>query len=296
MAEVNEGNFQMKPKVCILRSDGTNCDEELFYAFEKFGANPEYVHINELRAKSSPSGVLTNGGKNLSNYQILALPGGFSYGDDIAAGKVLAIELTSFLKDQLQNFVVKKGIVVGICNGFQTLVRTGLLPFNNIGKMDVTLAPNESGHFECRWVKLKIEKSKCIFLNRLISDPVSENDDTGSLNIAVNHGEGKFFADNKTIQKIENQNLVVLRYVDESGQLTQSYPQNPNGSLEAIAGICDPTGRIIGIMPHPEKFVEITQHPNWRRWKYNSDGVPARQSLGDGGVFFQNMIKFANQS
>jgi len=269
-----------KPKVCILRSDGTNCDEELFYAFEKVGSAPQYVHINELRAKS----------KMLNDYQILALPGGFSYGDNIAAGKVLAIELTSFFKDQLQNFVAQKGIVVGICNGFQTLVRTGLLPFNNLGKMDVTLAPNESGHFECRWVKLKIEKSKCIFLNRLISDPVSENDDTGSLNIAVNHGEGKFFADNKTIQKIENQNLVVLRYVDESGQTTQAYPQNPNGSLEAIAGICDPSGRILGLMPHPEKFVEITQHPNWRRWKF------ANQKKPDGAAFFENMINFANQS
>src|SRR3989344_8754182 len=161
MAEANEGDFQMKPKVCILRSDGTNCDEELFYAFEKIGGAPEYVHINELRAKS----------KKLNAYQVLALPGGFSYGDDVAAGKVLAIELTSFLKDQIQDFIVKRGIVVGICNGFQTLVRTGLLPFNNLGKMEVPLAPNDSGHFECRWVKIKGEKNPCKFLTN-ISDPM----------------------------------------------------------------------------------------------------------------------------
>src|SRR3989344_1749609 len=276
MAEANEGDFQMKPKVCILRSDGTNCDEELFYAFEKIGGAPEYVHINELRAKS----------KKLNAYQVLALPGGFSYGDDVAAGKVLAIELTSFLKDQIQDFIVKRGIVVGICNGFQTLVRTGLLPFNDLGKMEVTLAPNESGHFECRWIKLKINDSKCLFLNG--SDK--------TIDIAVNHGEGKFYTDDATLRKIKNQNLVVFQYVDKSGNPTQSYPQNPNGSQDAIAGICDPTGRILGIMPHPEKFVEITQHPNWRRWKYNSDGVPARQSLVDGGAFFENMIEFANQS
>ena len=268
----------MKPKVCVLRTDGTNCDEELFYAFEKAGAKPEYVHINELRAKSSPSGVLTKGGKNLSSYQILALPGGFSYGDDIAAGKVLAIELTSFFKDELQNFVAQKGIIVGICNGFQTLVRTGLLPFNNLGKMNVTLALNESGHFECRWVKLKISDSKCLFFNG--SDK--------SIEIAVNHGEGKFYTDGATLQKIKNQNLVVFNYVDDSGRLTQAYPQNPNGSLEAIAGICDPSGRILGIMPHPEKFVEITQHPNWRRFDKNRKP--------DGAAFFENMIKFANQS
>src|SRR3990167_4841987 len=225
-----------KPKVCILRSDGTNCDEELFYAFEKVGSAPQYVHINELRAKS----------KMLNDYQILALPGGFSYGDNIAAGKVLAIELTSFFKDQLQNFVAQKGIVVGICNGFQTLVRTGLLPFNNLGKMDVTLAPNESGHFECRWVKLKIEKSKCIFLNRL----------THPIEVAVNHGEGKFYTDEKTLKKIEKQNLVIYRYIDNKNKPTQKYPANPNGSSNAIAGICDPTGRILGLMPHPEKFVD----------------------------------------
>lgn len=258
----------MKPKVCILRADGINCDEELFYAFEKFGATPEYVHLNELRAKS----------KRLKAYKILALPGGFSYGDDIAAGKVLAVELVSFLKDQLQNFVAKKGIILGICNGFQTLVRTGLLPFGNFGKIDVTLAPNNSGHFECRWVKIKIEESKCVFLNG--SDQIIE--------IAVNHGEGKFFANNETITTIEQSDLIVFRYVDNSGKPTQIYPSNPNGSINAIAGICDPSGRILGLMPHPEKFVDITQHPNWRRFD--------KSRKPDGALIFENMIRFAKQS
>src|SRR3989344_4727896 len=144
----------MKPRVCILRSDGTNCDEELYYAFEKFGANPQYVQVNQLRDNSN----------KLKDFKILALPGGFSYGDDIASGKVLALELISFLKSELSNFVSKKGLILGVCNGFQTLVRTGLLPFNNLGHMDATLTQNESGHFECRWVKIKIESSKCLFL------------------------------------------------------------------------------------------------------------------------------------
>ncbi|OGD97504.1 phosphoribosylformylglycinamidine synthase I [Candidatus Curtissbacteria bacterium RIFCSPLOWO2_01_FULL_38_11b] len=268
----------MKPKVCILRTDGTNCDEELFYAFEKFGGAPEYVHINHLKAKS----------ERLKAYQILALPGGFSYGDDIASGKVLAIELISFLKDELKEFIVKKGLILGICNGFQTLIRTGLLPFNHIGKMDATLITNDSGHFECRWVKVKIENSKCVFLNQLTSDPVSEIDDNGSLEIAVNHGEGKFYAQKATISKIENHNLVTFRYVDDNGKPTQDYPANPNGSLNAIAGICDSTGRILGLMPHPEKFVEITQHPNWRRFP---KGVKPH-----GAQIFENMIRFAKQS
>lgn len=258
----------IKPKVCILRSDGTNCDEELYYAFGKTGSKPEYIQVNQLRDKS----------KRLKQYQILALPGGFSYGDDIASGKVLAIELISFLKDELKEFINRKGLILGVCNGFQTLVRTGLLPFNDLGNMNATLAQNESGHFECRWVKIKIENSKCLFLNG--SDQI--------LDIAVNHGEGKFFASSSTIQKIESQNLVTFRYVDKNGKQTQQYPQNPNGSLNAIAGICDPSGRILGLMPHPEKFVDITQHPNWRR-------LP-KSTKPHGSIIFENMIRFAKQS
>lgn len=255
-----------KPKVAVLRSDGANCDEELFYAFEKFGANPELVNINELRNKS----------KKLKNYQILALPGGFSYGDDIASGKVLAIEIISFFKNEIESFLNKKGLVLGICNGFQTLVRTGLLPYNNLGKMDATLAQNESGHFECRWIKVRVEKSSSPFL-----------EGAGQiLDMAVNHGEGKFFAPNDTIKKIEKDKLVTFRYVGENGNPTQEYPQNPNGAINAIAGICDPTGQILGLMPHPEKFIEITQHPNWRRQKFTKP---------HGSYIFENLIKFAKQ-
>lgn len=256
----------MKPRVCILRTDGTNCDEELFYAFEKYKAQPEYVHVNEFRNKS----------KKLSQFQILALPGGFAYGDDVASGKILAVELVSFFKDDLQNFINKKGLIIGICNGFQALIRTGLLPFAKLGEMDVTLAQNKSGHFECRWVKIKTEKSPCQFIPEA---RIAE--------IAVNHGEGRIFASPKVIKRIENENLVIARYIDEKGNATMLYPQNPNGSENAIAGICDPTGRIIGIMPHPEKFVEKTQHPNWRRGNLQN-------SMS--GFFIEGMVNFAKRS
>lgn len=262
----------MKPKVCILRSDGTNCDQELYYAFEKFGGNPQYVQVNELRDKS----------KKLKDFQILALPGGFSYGDDLASGKILAIELVSFLKNQLEEFIEKKGLILGICNGFQTLVRTGLLPYNKIGKMDVTLAQNKSGRFECRWVKIKLETSKCIFFNKA-------NLPKDGLDIAVNHGEGKLLAPNKIINQIEKDNLVVARYVDQNGNPTQNYPYNPNGSTSAIAGLCDPTGRIFGMMPHPEKLVDITQHPNWRRFQKSEINLT-------GKYIFDNLVKFASNS
>ena len=256
----------MKPKICILRADGINCDEELFYAFEKYGGAPQYVHVNQLRNKL----------KLLKDFQILAIPGGFAYGDDVVSGKILAVELISFLKGQLQEFIAKKGLVLGVCNGFQVLTRTGLLPFGSLGKMDATLAQNESGHFECRFIKIKIEKSKAKFLDPYVGQ---------TLDIAVNHGEGKLFALPKELTKIEKENLVFCRCVDKKGNPTQKYPQNPNGSLNAIAGVTDPTGYILGMMPHPEKIVEITQHPNWRR-----GGVEAK-----GGFIFEGMIKFAKR-
>lgn len=266
MAKTNEGDIFMKVNVCILQSDGTNCDNELFYAFKKFGGNPQFVHVNELRDKS----------KSLKNFDILALPGGFSYGDDIASGKILAVELISFLKDEIEEFRNKGGFIIGICNGFQTLVRTGLLLFGNLGKMDATLAPNDSGHFECRWVRLKAQKGKCLFLK--------DNKDIGWF--SVNHGEGKFFSNPDVIKRAENQNLIVFRYVDEKGDHTQKYPENPNGSLNAIAGVTDPSGRVLGLMPHPEKFVDVTQYPNWRREKITKP---------HGAFIFEEMVNYVKE-
>lgn len=268
MAKTNEGDFPpvTKPKVCILRSDGANCDEELFYAFEKFGALPEFIHINQLRDKS----------KRLKGFNVLALPGGFSYGDDVASGKILAVELVSFLKNEIEDFVAKYGLVIGVCNGFQTLIRTGLLPFTKFGQMDATLAQNKSGHFECRWIRVKVQNSKCVFLC----------ESSEIFDIAVNHGEGRIDAPPNVIKKIEDEDLVVLKYVDEKGNPTQKYPQNPNGSVDAIAGICNQTGRILGLMPHPEKFVDTTQFPNWRR--SGSGNSP--------GFIVENMVKFAKAS
>ena len=257
----------MKPSICILQSDGTNCDVELHYAFEKFGGKSQYVHVNELRNKE----------KSLKDFQILALPGGFSYGDDIASGKILAVELMSFLRDEIEQFRERGNLIIGICNGFQTLIRTGLLPFGKLGTMDATLATNNSGHLECRWIRLKTEKSPCVFLQG--------NYDIGYY--SVNSGEGKFFASNETIKTIEQSQLVVFRYVDGQGKPTQQYPENPNGALAAIAGVTDPTGRIFGMMPHPEKFVDITQFANWRREKITKP---------HGAFIFEEMVKYVTHA
>lgn len=254
--------------VCILQSDGVNCDNELFYAFKKFGGSPQFIHVNELRSKR----------KGLKDFDVLALPGGFSYGDDIVSGKIWAIELISFLKNEIENFRKTGGLIIGICNGFQVLVRTGLLPFGNLGELEATLLNNEGGHFECRWIDLKTEKSKCVFLK--------ENLNIG--HFAINHGEGKFFASPEVIKKIEDENLVVFRYVDSSGNQTQKYPENPNGALNAIAGITDPTGTILGLMPHPEKFIDNTQYPNWRR----PDFVKTHSGDGHGAFIFKDMIDY----
>ncbi len=253
----------MKPPVCIIRTEGTNCDQETAWAFQKCGADPQLVHINQLR----------NGQKNLEDYAALVIPGGFSYGDDVHSGKILAVEMTSFLKDALQNFVASKKPILGICNGFQVLVRTGLLPYTEIGHITSTLMANDSGRFECRWIRMRVSGNS-IFTQGIEGEIV---------NYQVAHGEGKFFAPDTTLQHIEDKDQVVFRYVDQGDKPTQQYPANPNGSLNAIAGIADPSGLVLGLMPHPERFVEVSQHPNWRRGlKREPDGI----------AVFQNAVRY----
>jgi phosphoribosylformylglycinamidine synthase len=252
----------MKPRVCIIKTDGTNCDIETTYAFTKAGADVQNVLIKQLCNRSIV----------LHDFQIIAIPGGFSYGDDIASGKILAVELLSFLKDELQECLLRDTLIIGICNGFQVLVRTGLLPFRTLGDMHVTLMHNDSGKFECRWVTMVVEKSPCIFTKNLQGNTVS---------FQVAHGEGKFFCPQQTLEQIETQSLVALRYT-QSDQPTQEYPANPNGSLCAIAGICDPSGKIFGLMPHPERSVEKYQHPTWR----NRNVIPM------GIEIFKNAVEY----
>lgn len=251
----------MKPRICILKTDGTNCDQETVYAFQKAGGNPTIVSLHQLKTDK----------KILQPYTILAIPGGFSYGDDIASGKVFALELALHLKEQLQLFVERGNLIIGICNGFQVLVQLGLLPFNTIGLKQAALLHNDSAYFECRWVTMAVQKSPCIFTQQIENKLIT---------LQVAHGEGKVYADDATLERIEQMNLGVLRY--SLGTIpTQEYPYNPNGSLHAIAGLCDPTGRIFGLMPHPERFVEPYHHPNWRNQTLRKP---------DGLFFFESAI------
>ncbi len=246
----------MKPKICILRTDGTNCDEETAHAFRQANGEPFLVHVNALRL----------GRDQLANYQILVLPGGFSYGDDVASGKVLAIELISFLRDQLRAFIEAGKLVLGICNGFQVLVRTGVLPYRQLGTLSTTLTHNASGHFQCEWVDLRpIRESPCIFTRGL----------SECFPLQIAHGEGRFLTSTETLTCLQNDGLIALRY-----------DQNPNGSQDAIAGICDPSGRIFGLMPHPERSIRPDQHPNWRR---------QNGQRPEGILIFENAVREATQ-
>jgi phosphoribosylformylglycinamidine synthase I len=234
-------------KVCILFAAGTNCDQESAYAFELAGARAEVVHVNKLRS----------GERKLADFHILLIPGGFSYGDYIGSGRIFGNELKHFLGDQIEAFVGAGKLVLGICNGFQVLVKSGLLPAfeQPFEPQTVTLDTNDSGKYEDRWVNLKVEDTPCVFTAGIESP----------LLVPVAHAEGKFLASSAEVLRRLNENRqVALRYVSLSGE-PAVFPDNPNGSEEGIAGICDPTGRIFGLMPHPERFVRREQHPHWHR-------------------------------
>jgi len=251
------------PKALILRTAGTNCDVESAFAFDQAGARAEKIHVNRLIDNPAI----------FDDFQIMCIPGGFSYGDDIAAGKILASELVHRLGDALKRFVDADKLVLGICNGFQVLVKTGLLPGFGEGQT-VTLAENDSARFEDRWVYLAMTPGKCAFVR-----------EEGIIYLPIAHGEGKFITkDTETLDRITKNGQATFRYVDADGA-TGGFPVNPNGSQGDIAGITDTTGRILGLMPHPERHIHATQHPRWTRMG-SGDGE------GDGMVLFKNAVGY----
>ena len=255
-----------KVKVCVLRAAGTNCDRETAFAFVRAGAEAEFAHINKI----------INAKVSLSDFQILAIPGGFTYGDDIAAGKILANELKYKLADELSKFICDGKLIIGICNGFQILVKAGLLPGNADFKQEASLIINDSGKFEDRWTYLRA--TKCVWTKNLPE----------IIYLPVAHGEGKFVTKDKEIlNRLKKNNQIVFRYCDESGKFA-GYPYNPNGSIESIAGICDETGRILGLMPHPERQIKFHQHPRWTGMKNKSEG--------DGLQIFKNGVEYAEKN
>lgn len=233
-----------KPKALVLVGFGINCELETSHALSIGGAECEEVHFNQL----------LSGAKSLEDYQILALPGGFSFGDDIQSGRVLANKFRYKLSAPLRKFVDAGKPVIGICNGFQTLVQLGALPgWGEWKERDMTLMRNASGRFEERWVRMRVERSKCTFAQgcEYITAP-------------VRHGEGQVaMRDKRALERLLDNSQVTFRYAGHDGLAAQSYPENPNGSSDAIAGVCNEAGNVLGFMPHPECHVAYTQSPAW---------------------------------
>jgi len=252
-------------KALVLRTAGTNCDVETAFALELAGAIPARIHVNRIAEKPAL----------LSEFAILVVPGGFSYGDDIAAGRVLANELIQRFGEAVLDYVHRDRIVIGICNGFQMLVKTGLLPgFDHkaLGHQQVTLTGNDSGRFEDRWVMLEAPSRGSLFTEGL-----------DRLELPVAHAEGKFVTDSQeTLARLVDNGQVVFRYVSRDGGEI-AYPDNPNGSVHDIAGIQDASGRVLGMMPHPERYALALQHPRWRREALKGEGL--------GLKVFQNAVR-----
>jgi phosphoribosylformylglycinamidine synthase len=246
-------------RTLVLRADGTNCDEETAYAFRLSGSEVSVVHINEL----------IRGKTTLQDFQIVVIPGGFAHGDDVASGKILANLIRYRLSRDFEKFVSDGKLLIGICNGFQAIVKAGLLPaFGGFGKQEATLAANDGGYFIDKWVRLKhVNRAKCIFTRGMKSE----------IFVPINHGEGKFVASPEIIRRLEENDQVVFKYSD-----------NPNGSMNDIAGICNDEGNVFGLMPHPEKFVSKYTHPFWTR-------LNALPEEGDGLAMFRNAVSYAKK-
>jgi phosphoribosylformylglycinamidine synthase I len=277
---------QTKPRAMVLTGYGLNCDYETDFSLRLAGAESYRIHINQLiRPERHGPRV------RLEDYQILVLGGGFSWADDHGAGVLMAAKLKHHLGEHLDNFIQHGKLVLGICNGFQALVNLGLLPGFGCQYTDrrVALTHNDAGNFIDAWVKLKVNReSPCVFTRGILS-----------LDLPVRHGEGKFYAARKDIERLLKSNQVVLQYAGENGKEARGeWPFNPNGSLEDIAGICDPSGRIFGLMPHPEAFNHYTNHPDWtiRKEALTRQGKSMVSEQGEGISIFRNAVEYVRNS
>lgn len=253
----------MLPRALILHANGTNRDHEAAAALELAGATPEIVHLNQLRARE----------RTLADYQLLIIPGGFSYADALGAGKLFALDLQHDFADQITAFVDSGKPVLGICNGFQVLVKSGILPFQAPQQTRATLTSNAHGHFECRWVELQPTSATCLWTRNL----------TEPIHCPVAHGEGRFtLADPADLATLRAADQIALTYITPT---PGEYPANPNGSLADIAGVCNPDGNVLGLMPHPEDHLHPWQHPRH-----------AHGHIGNLGLaLFQQGVAYARQ-
>lgn len=273
-------------KALVLTGYGLNCDYETDFSLKIAGADSERVHINELiRAPKDGARI------RLDDYHILVFGGGFSWADDHGAGVIMATRLRYNIGEEIEEFIRKGKLIIGICNGFQALVNFGLLPGidGDYRSRKVAITYNDSGNFINTWIKLKVrEDSTCVFTRGI-----------STLELPVRHGEGKFFAEKEMIGGLFEHNQVVLQYVDAQGNLAQGrWPLNPNGSLHDIAGVCDSTGRIFGLMPHPEAYNHYTNHPDWvaQREQLARAGKTIEREEGEGIAIFRNAVQYVREN
>lgn len=257
-----------KPKVLILRAPGTNCDMETAYAFQQVGAQTHSIHVNQLIERPASA----------SGHQILCFPGGFSYGDDIAAGRILAQRLRVHLSDMIEEFRSEDRLVLGICNGFQILMRLGIFFPEGHVSPPATLTLNQQARFEDRWVRLVCAEGNSVFLRGI-----------ESMYLPIAHAEGRFvFKDSQSAQELLTSQQLGLRYCGDdcvARNETLPFPDNPNGAEYNVAGISDTSGRVFGLMPHPERHIDFTHHPFWTRRKDQPEH-------GDGWRLFKNAVDF----
>lgn len=262
-------------RVLVVTGLGLNCEVETGRAFELAGATPELVHFLDLLDGTAP--------RRLADYQIVALPGGFAFGDHLGAGFVFANKIRHHLYGELVEFLEGGGLAIGICNGFQTMTRLGMLPgFDGDYRTPLaTLAPNDRLGYRNAWVRLAADPdSPCVWTRGV-----------DLLEVPARHGEGKFLtADAEVFARLEAAHQVALRYVDDEGRPTEAWPDNPNGSPAGVAGVCDPSGRVFGLMPHPDAFLYPFQHPQW--FRRQADGVSTPKE-GGGLVIFRNGVDAA---
>ena len=263
-----------QPKVLVLSGYGINCEEETLHAFEKQGATGEIVHINDI----------IDGSKKIEDYQIMAFPGGFSYGDDTGAGNALANRIKNNLGDSIYKFAEQDKLIIGICNGFQIMANIGLVPATKkYGQVESALMWNKTARFECTWVNLRAVSQKSPWLKGI-----------EKIQLPIAHGEGNFYVEPEILKELEENDQIAFQYTTAEGTLANGeYPANPNGAIADIAGIIDPSGRILGMMPHPERFNCIYNHPEWTQMKElaKREGKTLDEA-GAGNIMFKNAVEY----